>query len=229
MSPILTHVRGSMSSPLVQLLHELNLVKSGSINILRLTQDDHHSKSGGIAGPICTKLTCVYLDVENDVPCMWEPGAIMEHILETYDTKFQMHPPPPNSLSLPTEAVGAFFHSTCRPNYLKLKEYITVIVHPHISRMLSEYSKQTHEMKEENYDFIKELKFLRESIVPTLRRDGLRESSFILGENISALDILLCKSLRDLETMGLLSEFPDLMALLDKVSNRPTYRAAYRD
>ena len=55
----------------------------------------------------------------------------------------------------------------------------------------------------------------------------LGEGPFYLGSEISAVDFLIGKPLKNLDQLGLLSASPSLQALFDKIRSLPSFDKAY--
>jgi glutathione S-transferase len=116
--PTLYHVPKTISSPIVQILYELNAVSStsgvsassnsnsnsdvvssdntnnGSVNIDTLTFADLKSSKHLKRNPMGTSPT--FTDEKNNIS-IWESGAVLTYILEMYDTNYTLHPAPPQS------------------------------------------------------------------------------------------------------------------------------------
>ncbi|KAK3287215.1 hypothetical protein CYMTET_5266 [Cymbomonas tetramitiformis] len=140
---------------------------------------------------------------------LFESGAILCHLLEVYDTKHEMHP-----------AVG----SAQRPVYLQNIFYVLTTVYPTVTQLFLHLLKPV-DQQDQTFLASARTKW-KDYIAPTLVLE-LGEKLFLLGDNLSAADLLLGKPLNNANDLGLLDAFPTLKAFFDRVSIRPSFEMAY--
>lgn len=146
---------------------------------------------------------------------MWESGAILDYLLEKFDTHHTFHPAPISDASTPEQIKQ-------RTKYLQLKQYIIATVYPFIASM---YIHSLKENKDEKY--MEEAKKKCHTVLGPILSTWLGDGPYFLGEDVSIVDFLVCKPLTNVKALGLLGEFPKLEFLFSLVSSRSTYQMAY--
>jgi len=201
-SPTVHHVPGTISSPIVQCIIELGCsekVKVKTLSFPELKQASHLA-----VNPMGTSPGF------SDGPLnIWESAAVLTHVLEMHDREHKLHPPPCSAL---------------RPKFLWLQSLVIATVYPFVASLF------LHTLKpEEDQDpaFVASGKARwRESLAPVLV-SALGEQPFLLGERLSAVDLLLAKPLRNANGLGVLEEFPTLAKHFHRVSELPSFATAY--
>jgi len=201
-SPTVHHVPGTISSPIVQCVIELGCVEKVKVNTLtfaELKQPSHLA-----VNPMGTS------PAFSDGPLsFWESGAVLTHILETHDREYILHPPPCSAL---------------RPKFLWLHSLILATVYPFVAGLFLHTLKPAQE-QDPAYVASGKTRW-RESFAPVLVR-ALGEQPFLLGERLSAVDLLLAKPLRNANSLGVLEEFQTLANHFNRVSELPSFAVAY--
>jgi glutathione S-transferase len=201
MTPTLYHVPKTISSPIVQTLLEIGLVGS-NIQVETISFADLKNPSHLAINPMGT--SPAFKDGDT---ILWESGAVLNYLLETYDKEAKLYAPP---------------GSPKRAKYLQLQQYIIATVYPFIASLY------IHTLKEEqDKDYVENAKAKwRELLAPTLT-NWLGEGPFFLGNQMSVVDFLAAKPLNNVKSMDMLEEFPSLKALFDKIQSRPSFSEAY--
>jgi len=200
-APTLHHVPGTISSPIVQALLELGVT---SVTVKKLTFPELKQPEHLSVNPMGT--SPAFSDGEVKI---WEASAVLTHLLETHDHDHKLHPPPGSSK---------------RPQFLQLQAYILVTVYPFVATLFLHTLKPAAD-QDAAYVSSGKAKWA-ELLAPTLAA-ALGEKPFLFGEEISAVDLLLAKPLRNAEALGVLADFPTLERLFRSVSARPSFAEAY--
>ena len=231
-SPTVHHVPGTISSPIVQCVIELGCVEKVKVNTLtfaELKQPSHLAVNPMGTVRVCTLFPFVLTTGEDkSPPCavrstrapqspafsdgplsFWESGAVLTHILETHDREYILHPPPCSAL---------------RPKFLWLHSLILATVYPFVAGLFLHTLKPAQE-QDPAYVASGKTRW-RESFAPVLVR-ALGEQPFLLGERLSAVDLLLAKPLRNANSLGVLEEFQTLANHFNRVSELPSFAVAY--
>jgi glutathione S-transferase len=211
MSPTLYHVPKTISSPIVQILHEMNVVENGvqvvTLTFAQLKEPTHLARNPMGSSPALT-------DDENGI-AIWESGAVLTYLLQIYDTEFQIHPNP-SSASLKERA--AFLH---------LQQYIIATVYPFLASLFIHTLKPKEEQDEEYVG--NAISKWRTLLAPTLV-NFLGSNDYFMGhETPSAIDFLMAKPFGNANSLGLLEEFPSLYSVYEKIRNRDSYAIAYAE
>mmetsp|Transcript_108703 Transcript_108703/g.171488 ORF Transcript_108703/g.171488 Transcript_108703/m.171488 type:complete len:222 (+) Transcript_108703:103-768(+) len=194
----------TIASPIVQIASELDLVP-GEIEVVRLDFQTLKEKVVNI-NPMGTSPTFVTKDGVH----MWESGAVLAWILAEYDKENKLHPSPENR-----KKFAAF---------LQFQQYVIATVYPFVAKWFLHTLK---DVSEQDPAFIASSgSTWSKTIAPTLETQ-LGTKQYMLGDEISAVDYLIAKPLRNADALGALAEFASLKALLDKISSRPSYEPAY--
>ena len=90
-APTLYHVPGTISSPIVQILHELGSVEANHIHIETLEFAQLKTPEHFARNPMGTSPT--FVDTENDFS-IWESGAVLTYLLSIFDKDYKYHPNP---------------------------------------------------------------------------------------------------------------------------------------
>ena len=226
--PTLYHVPRTISSPIVQCLLELNLVQQGLVRVHEMTFDQlknpdylHHVNPMGTS-PGLQWPTTPSNHLNDQQPILWESGAILDYLLETYDTKYQLHAPPPSN-NAPVDS-----DRPRRIKYLQLKQFLIATVYPFAAKTFCDvmiYHKNTDSCEAAHIQW-------RKVLGPVLTR-FLGRGPYLLGDKVSALDFLIAKPLSNANGLGWLDSteddegFPKLKRLLERMQARPSYTLAY--
>jgi len=208
MAPILYHVPRTISSPIYQALMELKL-DGNQVKVETLTFADLKSKEHLARNPMGTSPT--FIDHDEDIE-IWESGAVISYLLETYDSGFELHPDP-SKVSKRDRAI-----------FLHLQQYILATVYPFVASLFTHTLKPQQD-QDELY-IAKGKDTWRTKLAPTLTK-FLGDSPFFVGDKLSVLDLLVAKPLNNANSLGVLSEFPKLQALFEKVRAMPSFAVAY--
>lgn len=241
----LYHVPRTISSPIVQMILELN--NPGKVRIEEMTfQSIKSVEYTSTVNPMGT--SPAYVDSDLDI-IMYESGAIIDYILELYDPNHQLHPAPvdPSSTSLATVSLRAFKKDDKvllrkRSKYLQLKQYIIATVYPMVASL---YLHSLKPLLDQDPQYMEQAKSKWLNVIGPVLVKALGDSQFFMDdtENLrkttskgknsyaysspSAIDYLIAKPLTNLNQMGLLQPFPTLKALFDRIAVRPTYKRSY--
>lgn len=124
MAPTLYHVPRTISSPIVQILLELDVVDKPVV-VKELSFADLKSKEHLAINPMGT--SPAFRDDDLHVT-MWESGAVLDYLLERYDSQNQFWPASTDESSTPEQIMA-------RCKFLQLKQYIIATVYPFIASM----------------------------------------------------------------------------------------------
>eukprot|EP00526_Cylindrotheca_closterium_P024235 CAMPEP_0113645238 /NCGR_PEP_ID=MMETSP0017_2-20120614/23831_1 /TAXON_ID=2856 /ORGANISM="Cylindrotheca closterium" /LENGTH=147 /DNA_ID=CAMNT_0000556935 /DNA_START=50 /DNA_END=490 /DNA_ORIENTATION=- /assembly_acc=CAM_ASM_000147 len=141
-----------------------------------------------------------FTDDENGI-AIWESGAVLAYILESFDTEYKLHPKPRSS-------------RRDRATFLHLQQYIIATVYPFLASLFIHTLKPKEEQDAAYIANAKE-KFLA-LLGPTLVK-FLGSSDYFMGDHISAIDFLVTKPLGNAHSLGLLKDFPTLDTLYHKI------------
>lgn len=214
MAITLYHVPRTISSPLVQILLELEVVNN-PVTVLEMTFPLLKSKEYLEINPMGT--SPAFRDSDLGIT-MWESGGVLDYLLERYDGQNRFHPSATDATSTP-EQIQA------RAKYLHLKQYIIATVYPFIASL---YIHSMKDKGQQDKDYMTTAKHKCQSVFGLVLTEWLGDGPYFLGERISAVDFLAAKPLANAKALGLLSGFPALDALLERVSIRSTYTEAYQ-
>lgn len=213
MPATLYHVPRTISSPIVQVLLELDVVDNPVV-VQEISFADLKSKEHLAINPMGT--SPAFQDTDLDIT-MWESGAVLDYVLERYDLQNQFYPAPTDEKSSPGKVMA-------RAKYLQLKQYIIATVYPFIASMYV-HSLKDKDQLDEAYMTAARLKW--NTVLGPVMTKWLGDGPYFLGDQISAVDFLVAKPLGNVKSMSLLSEFPALDALYVQLSSRPSYKEAY--
>jgi len=213
MAPTLYHVPRTISSPLVQILLELDVVDK-PVKVSEILFADLKTPEYLAVNPMGTSpgFRVDELDVT-----MWESGAVLDYLLEKYDTQHRFHPAPITASSTPQQA-------KTRSKYLQLKQFIIATVYPFIASMYIHSLKNKGEIDEE---YMAAARHKCHTVLGPVLTTWLGDGPYFLGDQISAVDFLVAKPLGNAKQLGLIGDFPALAALLERINSRPTYVLAY--
>lgn len=206
MAPTLYHVPRTISSPIVQILIELGVE---DVNIETLTFAQLKSPSHLARNPMGT--SPAFTDESNGI-AIWESGAVLTYLLESYDTQHKLYPK--QGTASPLE----------RAKYLHLQQFIIATVYPFLASLFLHTLKPELEQDKGYISSAKE-KWLT-LLAPTLT-EFLGNQPFFMGSNISAVDFLIAKPLNNAKSLNLLEQFHNLDALFKRVSSMPSFATAY--
>ena len=200
-APTLHHVPGTISSPIAQALIELGVA---SVTVKTLSFPELKQPAHLAINPLGTSPAFSDGDL-----CMWESHAVLTHILETYDPHHILHPPP---------------RSAQRAHFLQLQAFLLITVYPTIASLFLHTLKPS---EEQDSAFVAAGKQKwADSIAPILVA-ALGDQKFLFGNEMSAVDLIIAKPLRNAKALGVLQAFPTLEALFDRISSRPSFAQAY--
>ena len=111
-----------------------------------------------------------------------------------------------------------------RAKYLQLKQYIIATVYPFVASL---YIHSLRDPEDIDVDYMTSAKHKCKTLLGPVLTQWLGEAPYFLGDQLSAVDFLVAKPLGNIRSMGLLGDFPELDALLDRISSRPTHKMAY--
>ena len=212
----LYHIPRTISSPIVQILLELDLV-GNPIHVEEMSFRALKSKEHLALNPMGTSPT--FHDTDLDIT-IWESGAVLTYLLERYDTEHEFHPRTITKQSSAQEIQS-------RTKYLHVKQYIIATAYPFIAAV---YLHSLKPIQEQDAGYMAAAQHKCKTIIGPLLTKWLGAGPYFLGDEISAVDFLIVKPLRNLHSMNLLDgTFPMLYELFERVSNRPTYMEAYND
>ena len=198
----LHHVPKTISSPIMQTLLELPDVVPDKVVIKTLTFPELKQAPHLAINPMGTSPAFYDGDMS-----MWESGAVLTWILEQYDVQHTLHPAPGQN---------------GRAKFLQLQQYIVATVYPFIA------TAYLHTLKEEqDEDYMASAKAKWRDLMAPILVEWLGDGPYFLGDTISAVDLLVCKPLTNVKSLGMLEETPTLQALYERVSSRPTFPLAY--
>mmetsp|Transcript_54500 Transcript_54500/g.162856 ORF Transcript_54500/g.162856 Transcript_54500/m.162856 type:complete len:229 (-) Transcript_54500:489-1175(-) len=203
--PTLYHVPKTISSPIVQFLIEAGLA-TDPVNIETLTFPDLKKPAHLAINPMGS--SPAFKNTDNDI-VMWESGAILTYLLETYDQGNKYHP-----------AIG----SPQRAKFLQIQQYLIATVYPFIAALFIHTLKPEEEQDAKYVDSAKEK--WRSLLAPTLSK-ALLGQPYFLGESPSAIDFVLAKPLNNVNSLGMLEETPSLKAHFERISSLPSFSKAY--
>lgn len=201
--PTLYHVPKTISSPIVQTLHELELVPS-TVHVEVLSFADLKTPSHLMINPMGT--SPAFRDGDT---ILWESGAVLNYLLEEYDIHYKLYPAP---------------RTTNRAKYLQLQQFIIATVYPLVASM---YIHVLQPQDKQDPVYVESAKAQwRDRLAPILIR-WLGSGPYFLGDQLSVIDFLMAKPLSNINSMGMLHETPLLQAHFEAVSARPSFSTAY--
>jgi glutathione S-transferase len=206
MAPTLYHVPKTISSPIVQALSILNLIDN-PIKVETLTFDDLKSREHLARNPMGSSPAFVYGNIE-----IWESGAVLTYLLETYDTEGKLHPQPGNCP--PAQ----------RAKFLHLQQYIIATVYPFLSSL---YIHTLKPEKEQDQVYVRQAKAKWRALLGPVLVKFLGDAPYFMGDQLTVIDLLVAKPLNNVNSMSMLKEFPTLDAVFQKVSALPSFAEAY--
>lgn len=202
--PTLYHVPGTISSPLVQLLQELGVgeVAVKTLSFPELKQPEHLA-----INPMGTSPT---FSCSDGCTHVWESSCILTHLLEQYDTPgHKMHPRP---------------GSKERIKFLQLQSFLLTTVYPSVASLLLHALKPP---EQQDPEFVSSGKDKWAHTLAPILATALGDKPYLLGDELSAVDLLLAKPLRNASSLGVLTAFPTLDAHLARIAARESYAVAY--
>jgi glutathione S-transferase len=209
--PTLYHIPKTISSPIVQCMLELNLVES-TVNVYETNFQEIKTASYLTVNPMGTSPAFEDGDV-----VLWESGAIVDYLLERYDNDHVLAPPPLSAGSSPEDIAQ-------RCKYLQVKQYIIATVYPFMASLFLHTLKPVEEQDAEYVELAKS-KWI--TLMGPVLTKWLGDGPYLLGSQMTAVDLLTCKPLNNASSLGLLSAFPELQVLLDSIRSRPSYQPSY--
>lgn len=210
--PTLYHVPKTISSPIVQVLLDLDLA-GGAVRIETLGFADLKSPEHLARNPMGTSPT--FVDARNGIS-IWESGAVLTYLLETYDVPaYALHP---NPATAPPKERADFWH---------LQQFVLATVYPFVASLSVHVLLKPTEEQDAGYVASARDTF-RTRMGPVLA-DALGGSKFFLGrtDRPSAIDYLVAKPLSNADAMGLLDTFPTLRAHFQTMRCLPSFAKAY--
>ena len=225
----LHHVPKTISSPIYQILLELgndNDIVPNKVEVIvktfpDLKMDDHLSVNPMGTSP-------AYQDHITQTN-IWESGAVLSWILEKYDTHGKFHPRCSGGGGSSGDATKQ------RLKFLNICQFITATLYPYVSSFYLHTWKPKEEQDDEFLN--KSFNVWRTQLAPIVvgwidendDKDG-GESPYLLGGTaLSAVDYLLCKPLNNINSLGMLQEFPKLQRIFEEVSSKHSWNVAYNN
>ena len=202
----LYHVPGTISSPIYQAM----IYIGADVNVETLSFQDLKTPQHLARNPMGTSPTLV--DTEHDIS-IWESGAVLTYLLEQYDTTFRLSPRP--GVASPAE----------RAKFLHLQQYILATVYPFLASL---YIHTLKPVEDQDPGYVQlSISRWRWLLAPTLVK-FLGQSDYFMGnQEVSAVDFLVAKPLKNAHSLGLLHEFTTLHALYTRISSMPSFAKAY--
>jgi len=111
-----------------------------------------------------------------------------------------------------------------RALFLHLQQFVIATVYPYMASLYIHTFKPIEEQDEEYIASAKDK--WRTLLAPTLVKFLGTNDDFV-GNILSAIDFLMCKPLGNASFMGVLEEFPTLMAHYETIQQRSTHALAY--
>lgn len=224
MPPTLYHVPKTISSPIVQILIELKLVDN-PIKIVTMPFADLKSEEHLARNPMGTSPT--FTDTDRGI-VMWESGAILTYLLESYDNKHVLHLP----ASIPSFDYSRANNQALRAKFLHIQQYILATVYPFTASLYIHTLKPKHKQDKEYVQNGTDK--WRTLMGPTLTKWLLGYNDvymdFFMGtKHPTAIDFLVAKPLSNVHSMGLLTsqEFPALEQLFRHIQAMCSFSLAY--
>jgi glutathione S-transferase len=211
-APTLEHIPKTISSPIVQCMIELDLLEKNTITIHQISFADLKMEAHLAINPMGTAPAFHDGDI-----ILWESGAILDFLLERYDVEHKLHPPP-ISESSSHEMIAT------RAKYLQLKQYIIATVYPFIASL---FIHTLRPLEQQDLVYIASAKNKWTTLMGPILTEWVGDGPWFLGNQLSAVDILSAKPLNNVNSMGLLHEFPKLKDLFERISSRPSFARAY--
>jgi glutathione S-transferase len=109
---------------------------------------------------------------------------------------------------------------------LHLQQYILATVYPFVATLYIHTLKREGDQDQAYVENAKDK--WRTLLAPTLIR-FLGDAPYFMGETLSVIDLLAAKPLNNAHSLGMLSEFPTLHAVLKKVYSLPSFAKAYSE
>jgi glutathione S-transferase len=212
MAPTLYHIPKTCSSPLVQCLVELDLVKKHVVKVVETTFSGIKKPEYLAINPMGT--APAFQDGEIII---WESGAVLTYLLERYDTEHKFHPACLTAES--TEEQIAY-----RAKFLHLQHYSIVTVYPFMAAL---YIHTFKPLEEQDAAYVASAKEKWQTCFGPVLEKWLGEGRYFLGDEVSAVDFVLAKPLNNVNSLGLLKDFPALNALFERLRSRPSFASAY--
>jgi len=206
MAPTLHHVPKTISSPIVQVLHELGLVPD-HINVNTLTFDDLKKDSHLAVNPMGTSPAFQDGDI-----IIWESGAVLTYILERFDLEHKLHPAP------------GYPSFRDRAKFLQLQQYIIATVYPFVASLFIHTLKPKGQ-QDEAYVLAAKQKWF--SVMAPVLTKELSDGPYFMGNSLSVIDFLVCKPLSNLKAMRILEKTPQLAKLFEEIRARPSFEKSY--
>ena len=171
----LYHVPRTISSPIVQVLLELEAVDNPVIveemGFSALKREEHMSRNPMATSP-------AFQDTDLGIT-MWESGAVLDYVLERYDVRNQFHPAPTHKKSSPEQILA-------RAKFLQLKQFIIATVYPFIAAM---YIHTMRDIAYQDPDYLEAAKHKCDTKFMPVLTEWLGAGPYFLGDQISAVPI----------------------------------------
>jgi glutathione S-transferase len=211
MAPTLYHVPKCISSPILQCLLELDLVNK-PVEVVEKSFPELKMPEYLAMNPMGTSPAFQDGDI-----VMWESGAILTYLLEKYDTEHKLHP-----ACLSTESTAE--QEAVRAKFLHVQQFIIATAYPF---MASLYVHTFKPLDKQDTAYVESAKQKWQNILGPILEKWLGDGPYFLGDQVSAVDFLVAKPLNNTNSMGLLTDFPSLKALFERIRSRSSFTAAY--
>jgi len=208
MAPTLYHVPRTISSPIYQALLELGIadhpIRIETLTFADLKTPEHLARNPMGSSPAFT-------DDEEGVT-IWESGAVLTYLLETYDTDYKLHPQP------------GVASQKDRANFLHLQQYIIATVYPFVASLFLHTLKP---QQDQDQDYVATATEKWKTLLAPTLVQFLGDKAYFMGDTLSAIDLLAAKPFNNANSLGILEEFPTLAVLFAKVQALPSFAQAY--
>jgi glutathione S-transferase len=221
--PTLYHVPKTISSPIVQILMDLDLAER-VIHIETLSFTDLKSSTHLQRNPMGT--SPAFVDANEGIT-IWESGAVLTYLLTSYDTEYKFHLDPTKTRR---KDIADYWH---------LQQFILATVYPFLASLVVHTTLQP--LEEQDSAYVETAKGTFTTRLGPILVKFLGDTPYFLGrtdaddKNIghtagpSAIDYLATKPLNNASALGLLDDdsFITLRGHLQRMRTLRSYSKAY--
>jgi glutathione S-transferase len=111
-----------------------------------------------------------------------------------------------------------------RAKFLHVQQFIIATVYPFIASL---YIHTFKPFDKQDSAYVESAKQKWQNILGPILEKWLGDRPYFLGDQVSAVDFLVAKPLNNTNSMGLLTDFPSLKALFERIRSRSSFTAAY--